>query len=278
MLFIFAWSFRFMTSSFVQANLSQERISSSPSSVLRISRPHAVLPPPPHAEVPSSPSTLAYPSSPALRKDYSPSYRSPASSRGSFSHGPVENNAASVSSHPPSPKQPVRKPQTLSWPPFRPGRDDGSTDFYPPFRAGPDSCEPPPPVSLRPTSGPGQVHDHAPLNAPIRGRPAMLPNSSTIPIAPRHSSFPFSQTPARPPSPTGQTIHHSQPFGSSMSPKVPPKMSQTMMPDNGHPPRQPRSVLTMQAMAPMPLSQTITPKTYPQYHRYRECFAFCNQT
>ena len=271
-MFIFAQPFRLVTLSFVQTSLPPERISSSPTSVLRISRPHAVLPPPAHAEVPSSPSTLAHPSSPALRKDYSPSYRSPTSSRGSFSHGPLENSAAT---HPSSPKQPVRKPQTLSWPPFRPGRDDGPTDFYPPFRAGPESSEPPPPLSLRPTSGSGPIRDHAPLNAAIRGRPAMLPNSNTIPVAPRHSSFHFSSTPARPPSPTGQTFHHSQPFGQSMSPKVPPKVSQTMIPDNGHPPRQPRSGLAMQAMAPVPLGQNMTPKAYPQYHRHREYFAFC---
>jgi hypothetical protein len=269
--------FDFVTSSLVQTNIPPERISSSPSSVLRISRPHAVLPPPPHAEVPSSPSTLAHPSSPALKKEYSPSYRSPASSRGSFSHGPLENNTANAASHPSSPKQPARKPQTFSWPPFRPGRDDGSTDFYPPFRAGPDSCEAPPPVSLRPTSGSGPIHDHIPLNAAVRGRPAMLPNSNTVPVAPRHSSFPFSSTPARLPSPPGQTFHHSQPFAPSMSPKVPFKMSQTMMPDSGgHPPRQPRSGPPMQPMAPVPLGQSMAPKAYPQYHRQREYFAVCS--
>jgi hypothetical protein len=258
----------------VQADPLPEKIPSSPSSVRRFSRPHAILPPPPPVEVPASPSTLAPPPSSSLRKDNSPSRLSPASSRGSFSHGPLESSATSVASHPSSPKQFPRKPQTLSWPPFRPGRDDGPTDFYPPFRAGPDSCEPSPPLPLRPTSGPSTIHDHGPLNTPARGRPAAMSNSNNIPVAPRHPSFSLSSIPGRPSSPSVQTFHHSQPFGQPMAPKIHLKPSQVMVPDSNHPPRQPRSGLTLQMMGSAPFAQSMSPKTYPQYHRYREYFAF----
>jgi hypothetical protein len=268
-----------VTSSLVQTDVLPKRISSPPSSVRRYSRPHAILPPQPLAEVPPSPSVhaRAHPRSPSFRKDQSPARRSPASSRASFSHGSLESSAASVPSHPPSPTQSMKKPQTLSWPPFRPGsgRDDGPTDFYPPFRAGPDSCEPSPPLSLRPSSGPAGNHDHAPLNTPTRGRPAVISSSNAIPVAPRHSSFAFSSTPGRPSSPAAQTFHPSQPFAQSMTPKAPLKPPQ--VPDGNHPPRQPRSGLPLQPMVPAPLSQGIPPKAYPQY-RHREYFVLCSLT
>lgn len=262
-------------SSFFQSDLLPEKISSSPL-VRRFSRSGAILPPPPPAEVPSSPSTQTYPPSPSLRKDHSPSRLSPASPRGSFSHGLLESSSTSLPSHPPSPMQSLRKPQTFSWPPFRPGRDDGPTDFYPPFRAGPDPCEPPPPLSFRPTSGPGMIHDHTPLNSATRGRPAVISSSNAIPIAPRHSSFVHPSGPGRPPSPPVQPFHNSQPFGPSMSPKAPLKPSHAMIPDGGHPPRQPRSEAALQAMPSASLGQGMTPKAYPQYHRHREYFMSCD--
>ncbi|KAH9999088.1 hypothetical protein BJV77DRAFT_658346 [Russula vinacea] len=101
-----------------KAGLLPEKISSVPSSARRFTRSQANLPPIYPVEVPSSPSTLAHPPSPSMRKDHSPSRLSPASSRGSFSHGPLDSSATSVPSHPSSPKQSLRKPQALSGHPF----------------------------------------------------------------------------------------------------------------------------------------------------------------
>lgn len=227
----------------------------------------------PPADVISLPPTQAHPPSPSLRKDHSPSRLSPASSRGSFSHGPPESSATSVPSHPSSPKQSLRKPQTLSWPPFRPGRDDGSTDFYPPFRASPDACEPQQHQPFRPPSGPSTTHDHIPLNSQIRGRTAAISNSNSVPITPRYSSFTLPPGPGRPPSPASQPSHNSHPFGPPMSPKVPLKPFHAMVPDGGYLPRQPRSEFTLQAMESTPLGQGMTPKPYPPFQRYREYFA-----
>lgn len=262
-------------STLVQAGLLQENISSAPSSVQRLSRSDAILPHIHPVEVPPSPSTLAHPPSPSVKKDRSPSRLSPASSRGSFSHGPLESSATSVPSHPPSPKQSLRMPQTFSWPPFRPGRDDGPADFYPPFRAGPDSFEPSP-LPFRPTPGPGAIRGHPPLNTPARGRPAVISSSNAIPIAPRHSSFAPSTAPRRPSPPAAQPFHTSQPFGLSMSPKPPLKPSHAVIPDNGHPPRQPRSEVAPQAVASPFLGPSMIPKTYSQYPRHRAYFVSCN--
>ncbi|KAI9511358.1 hypothetical protein F5148DRAFT_359622 [Russula earlei] len=225
------------------------------------------------AEAPSSP-PVAYPPSPNLRKDHLPSRLSPASSRGSFSHGPLESSATSVPSHPSSPKQSLKKPQTLSWPPFRPGRDDGSTDFYPPFRAGPETGEPLPPQNFRPTSGPATPHDHIPLNPQIRGRPAMI--SNPIPVAPRYSSVTLPSGPGRPSSPASQLSHNSQLFGPSMSPKPPLKLSHGIVPDIGQPPRQPRAEVAPPAMGSPPMSQGMTPRNFPHFHRYRKYFVSRN--
>jgi len=210
----------------------------------------------------------------SIKRDHSPSRLSPASLRGSYNHGPLESSATNVPSHPPSPTQPLRKPQTLSWPPFRPGRDDGSADFYPPFRAGPDSSEQPP-LPFRPASGPGVIRGHAPLSAPARGRPAAMPNSNAIPIAPRHP-FTLSPAPGRPSPPAAQPFHNSQPFGPSLSPKTPLIPSHAMIsPDSGYPPRQPRSDVTPQAVASPSLGPSVISKTYSQYARHRAYFASC---
>jgi hypothetical protein len=227
----------------------------------------------PPVDVPSSSPAQAYPPSPSLRKDHSPSRLSPASSRGSFSHGHPESSATSVPSHPSSPKQSLRKPQTLSWPPFRPGRDDGATDFYPPFRASTDSGEPQPSQPFRPPSGPSTTHDHIPLNSPLRGRTAAISNSNFIPIAPRYPSFTLPSGPGRPSSPASQPSHNSHPFGPPILPKVPLKPFHAMVPDGGYPPRQPRSEFAIQTMEATPLGQSMTPKPYPPFQRYREYFA-----
>ena len=268
----------------VQVGLLPEKIAYAPSSARRLSRSDATLPPLHPIEGPPSPSTPVYPPSPSVKRDYSPSPSikrdhspsrlSPASLRGSFNHGPPEGSATSVP-HPSSPNQSLRKPQTLSWPPFRPSRDDSSADFYPPFRAGPDSSEQPPPLSFRPTSGPGAIRGHTPLNTPARGRPTGVSNSNTIPIAPRHP-FPLPSVPGRPSPPAAQPFHNSQPFGQSMSPKIPLKPSHAMVPDNGHPPRQPRSEVAPQAMGSPPLGPSMISKTYSQYPRHRAYFASCN--
>ncbi len=218
------------------------------------------------------PEKIAY--APSSARRLSRSGLSPASLRGSFNHGPPEGSATSVP-YPSSPNQSLRKPQTLSWPPFRPSRDDSSADFYPPFRAGPDSSEQPPPLSFRPTSGPGAIRGHTPLNTPARGRPTGVSNSNTIPIAPRHP-FPLPSVPGRPSPPAAQPFHNSQPFGQSMSPKIPLKPSHAMVPDNGHPPRQPRSEVAPQAMGSPPLGPSMISKTYSQYPRHRAYFASCN--
>lgn len=202
-----------------------------------------------------------------MKKDRSPSRLSPASSRGSFGHGPLESSATSVPSHPPSPKQSLRKPQTFSWPPFRPGRDDGPADFYPPFRAGPDPFEPPP-MPFRPTPGPGAIRGHPPPNTPARGRPAVISSSNAIPIAPRHPSFTPSPAPGRPSPPAAQPFHNPQPFG--LSTKAPLKPSHAMMADNGHQLRQPRLEVVPQAVASPSLGPSMISKAYPQYPRHRE--------
>ncbi len=266
-------------STLLQAGLLPEKIASAPSSARRLSRSDTILPPLHPVETPPSPSTLAHLPSPSIKRDHSPSRLSPASLRGSFNHGPLESSSTSVLPHPSSPNQSLRKPQTLSWPPFRPGRDDGSADFYPPFRAGPDSNEQPPPLSFRPTSSPGAIHGHTPLNTPARERPTAMPSSNAIPIAPRHP-FPLSLAPGRPsppaPAPAAQPFHNSQPFGPYMSPKTPLKPPHAMIPDNGHPPRLPRSEVAPQAVALPSLGQSMISKTYPQYPRHRAYFALCN--
>ncbi|KAI0293420.1 hypothetical protein BC826DRAFT_382411 [Russula brevipes] len=112
-------------------------------------------------------------------------------------------------------------------------------------------------------------HTHTSLNAPIRGRPAVISSSNAIPIAPRHSSFSLSAAPGRPSSPAAQPFHNSQPFGPSMSPKAPLKPSRGLILDTGHPPRQPRSDAAPQATPSMSLGQSMVPKNYPQYHRHQ---------
>jgi hypothetical protein len=257
----------------VQIGLLPEKVASVQSLAQRLSRSDAILPLRP-VEAPPSPSTPAHPPSPSIKRDHSPSRLSPASLRGSYSHGPLESSATNVPPHPPSPNQSLRKPQTLSWPPFRAGRDDSSTDFYPPFRAGPDSSDQP--VSFRPASGPSAIRDHTPLNTPARGRPAAMPNSNAIPIAPRHP-FTLSPAPGRPSPPAAQPFHNSQPFGPSVSPKIPLKPSHAMIPpDNGHPPRQPRSDVAPQAVASPSSGPSMISKTYSQYPRHRAYFASCN--
>lgn len=260
-------------STLVQAGLLPEKISSAPSLAQRLSHPDVILRPVRPVEVPSSSSAQAQAPSSSMRKDHSPSRLSPASSRGSFSHGPLESSATSVPSYPSSPKQSLRKAQTLSWPPFRP---DGSADFYPPFRAGPDPSEPTP--SFRPTAGSGVVRGHPPLNTPARGRPAVISSSNSIPVAPRHSPFIPSPAPGRPSPPAPQPFHNSQQFGPSMSPKTPLKTSHGMIPDNGHPPRQPRSEVGPQAVASPPLGPGTISKTYSQYPRHRAYSMSCNKT
>jgi hypothetical protein len=258
----------------VQVGLLPEKVATVPSSAQRLSRSDVILPLRP-VEAPPSPSTPAYIPSPSIRRDHSPSRLSPASLRGSYNHGPLESSATNVPPRPPSPNQSLRKPQTFSWPPFRPGRDDGPADFYPPFRAGPDSSEQPPP-SFRPASGPGTIRGHTPLNAPARPRPAAIPNSNTTPITPRHP-FTLSPAPGRPSPPAAQPFHNSQPFGSPISPKTPLKPSHAMIPpDNGHPPRQPRSDVAPQAVPSPSLGSSIISKTYSQYPRHRAYFASCN--
>lgn len=257
----------------VQVGLLLEKIASIPPSAQRLSRSDAILPLRP-VEPPPSPSTPAYPPSLIIKRDHSPSRLSPTSLRGSYNYGPLESSATNVPLHPPSPNQSLRKPQTLSWPPFRPGRDDGSADFYPPFRAGPDSSEQPPPLSFRPTSGPGAIRVHTPLNAPARGRPTAMPmpNSNAIPIAPRHP-LPLSPAPGRPSPPAAQPFHNSQPFGPSTSPKNPLMSPHAMLlPDNGHLPRQPRSDVAPQAVP----SPSLGPSMITKNPRYRAYFASCN--
>lgn len=256
-------------STLAQAGLLPERNSSVPTLAQRLSYSDAILPLA-RSEAPSSPSTPAHPPLPSMRKDRSPSRLSPASSRGSFSHGPLESSATSVPSYPSSPKQSMRKPQTFSWPPFRP---DGPADFYPPFRAGPDPSEPPP--SFRPTSGSGATRGHPPLNTPTRGRPPIVSSSNSVPVAPRHAPFTPSSAPGRPSPPAAQPFHNSQPFGPSMSPKTPLK-SHAMMPESGHPPRQPRSEVVPQAVASPSLGPSTISKTYSQYPRHRAYFVLCN--
>src|SRR6266702_3305891 len=242
-----------------------EKPPSSPSVAPQFARSDAALPPPLlSVERHPSPSfsVSTHPRSPGLRRDQSPSRLSPVSSRGSFSYGPLENTATNVPSHISSPKVPARKPQTFSWPPFRPNLDEGSTDFDPPFRAGPDFCEPPPPPPFRPTSGPATVRTYT---APTPGRPAVISSSNAIPLAPRHSS---GVTPLAPGGPSSPTI---QPFGPpSISPQPPLKPPQGTVPDGNYPPRQPRADAAMQAMGSVSLGQGVVSRSQPQYHRQRE--------
>lgn len=256
----------------VQVGLIPEKVGSVPSPAQRLSRSGSVLPLRP-IEAPPPPSTPAYPPSPSIKRDHSPSRLSPAGLRGSYNHGLLESSATDVPPHPPSPNQSLRKPQTLSWPPFRPSRDDGPADFYPPFRAGPDSSEQPP--SFRPLSGPGVVRGHTPLNAPARPRPAAITNSNAIPIAPRQP-FTLSPVPRRPSPPAAQPFHNSQPFGPPISPKTSLKPSHAMIPpDDGHPPRQPRSDVAPQAVPSPSLGPSIS-KNYSQYPRHCAYFASCS--
>ncbi|KAI9446768.1 hypothetical protein H4582DRAFT_603543 [Lactarius indigo] len=215
-----------------------EKLPSSPSVAPQFPRSDAVLIPP-LLSVDRHPSPFSHPRSPGLRQDQSPSHLSPVSSRGSFNYGPLENSATNIPSHTSSPKLPARKPQTFSWPPFRPNFDEGSTDFDPPFRAGPDFCEPPPPPPFRPTSGPATARTYA----ATPGRPAVISSSNAIPLAPRHSSCVPQSAPGGPPSPI------IQPFGPpSISPQPLLKPPQGTVPDSNYPPRQPRADTAMQAM------------------------------
>jgi hypothetical protein len=243
-----------------------ERPPSAPSVASQSSqfaRSDAALPPPLSVERHPSPSfsVSTHPRSPGLRQDQSPSRLSPFSSRGSLGYGPLENSATNIPSHTSSPKVSARKPQTFSWPPFRPNLDDGSTDFDPPFRAGPDFCEPPPP--FRPTSGPTIVRTYT---APTPGRPAAISSSNSIPLAPRHSS---SISPSASGGPSSPTI---QPFGPpSISSQPPLKPPQGTVPDGNYPPRQPRADAAMQGMTSASLGQGVVPRSQPpQYHRQRE--------
>lgn len=212
-------------------------------------------------------SVPTHPRSPGLRRDQSPSRLSPVSSRGSFSYGPLENSATNIPSHTSSPKVSARKPQTFSWPPFRPNLDDGSTDFDPPFRAGPDFCEPPPPPPFRPTSGPATVRTYM---APTPGRPAVISSSNSIPLAPRHSSGVPQSVPGGPSSPT------IQPFSPpSISPQPLLKPPHGTIPDGNYPPRQPRADAAMQAMTSASLGQGVVPRSQPpQYQRQREYYSY----
>jgi hypothetical protein len=241
--------------------------------VPRFARPDTILPPPClSVEVTPSPSSPAHPPSPRLRRDCSPSRLSPTSSRGSFSHGLHESSVTSVPSHPSSPKLSVRRPSGPSWPPFRPLASpcDGSAEFDPPFRAGPDFCEHPQPP-FQPTSGPSTSRGFTPPHAPAHGRPAVISSSNSIPIAPRHSLFVLPSAPVRPSSPAAQSLRNSLPLGSpTISPQPPRKPSHEMILDSGHPPRQPRSEVAMQAMASTSLVQIMSPRPYSQYHRHRE--------
>ncbi|KAI0253798.1 hypothetical protein BJV78DRAFT_131078 [Lactifluus subvellereus] len=248
-----------------------EKISSSPSTIPRFVRPDTLLPTPrPSIEVPPSPSSPAHPPSPRLRRDRSPSRLSPASSRGSFSHGPLESSFTSVPSHPSSPNLSMRRSQGTSWPPFRPlaSLGDGSAEFDPPFRAGPDFGELPQPPPFRPTSGATTARGFTPPHAPTHGRPTVISSSNAIPIAPRHS-FVLPSAPGRSSSPAAQSLRNSQPLGSpTISPQPPRRPSHGMILDSGHPPRQPRSDAAMQAMASASLGQ-INPRSHNQYHRHQ---------
>ncbi|KAH9055943.1 hypothetical protein EDB87DRAFT_1275441 [Lactarius vividus] len=237
----------------------------SPSAVLQFARSGAIVVPPLLPVDRHLSPSFPHPHSPGLRQDQSPSRLSPVSSRGSFNYGPLENSATNIPSHTSSPKLPARKPQTFSWPPFRPNLDEGSTDFDPPFRAGPDFCEPPPPPPFRPTSGPATVRTYATATP---GRPAVISSSNAIPLAPRHSCIP----PSAPGGPSSPTI---PPFAPpSISPQPLSKPPQGMAPDGNYPPRQPRAEAGMQAMTSAPLGQGVVPRSQPQYHRQREYLAF----
>ena len=230
---------------------------------LQFARTDAALPPPLlSVERHASPSlsVSAHPRSPGLRRDQSPSHLSPVSTRSSFSYGPLENSATNIPSHTSSPKVSPRKSQTFSWPPFRPNLDEGSTDFDPPFRPGPDFCEPPPP--FRPTSGPATVRT---FTTPTPGRPAVISSSNSIPITPR---YPTCVPPSVPGGPSSPII---QPFvPPSISPQPPLKPPQGTVPDGNYPPRQPRADAAMQAMASVSLGQGVVPRSQPQFHRQRE--------
>ncbi|KAH8991085.1 hypothetical protein EDB86DRAFT_1636991 [Lactarius hatsudake] len=240
-----------------------ENSPSSTSFALQYARSDAVFVPPLLPVDRHLSPSFSHPHSPGLRQDQSPSRLSPVSSRGPFSYGPLENSATNIPSHTSSPKLPARKPQTFSWPPFRPNLDEGSTDFDPPFRAGPDFCEPPPPPPpppFRPTSGPATVRTYP---AATHGRPAVISSSNAIPLAPRHSCVP----PSAPGGPSSPII---QPFyPPSISPQPLLKPPQGMVPDGNYPPRQPRAETAMQAMTSAPLGQGVVPRSQPQYHRQR---------
>ncbi|KAI0303522.1 hypothetical protein B0F90DRAFT_1711649 [Multifurca ochricompacta] len=225
-----------------KAHLLPEKIS-SPSAVPRPSQLTTFLShPQPSSEIPQSPSFPTQPFSPRPRKDHSPSRLSPTSSRGSFSYGPLESSATSVPSHPSSPRVSVRKPQAFPWPPFRPSLDDGVADFDPPFRAGPDFCEPTPPPPF------------GPARAPV------WPQVPTWHLPPPGRSSP-------PPTPS---FYNTQPFGSpSLPAQLPPKTSQVLTVDNIYPPRQPRSEAALQAMASISLGQGMVPRSHPQYYRHQ---------
>jgi hypothetical protein len=49
-----------------------------------------------------------------------------------------------------------------------------------------------------------------------------------------------------------------------------------MIPESGHPPRQPRSEVAPQAVASPSFGPSTIPKTYSQYPRHRACFVLCN--
>jgi hypothetical protein len=255
-------------------DLPPARVSSSPAGAPRFVRPDTTLPPPRiSVEVNTSSSSPAHPPSPRLRRDRSPSRLSPSSSRGSFSHGPHESSVTSIPSHPSSPKLSLGRSSGPSWPPFRPLAclGDPSTEFDPPFRAGPDFGEPPQPPPFRPTSGPSTSRGFTPPHVSMHGRPAVISSSNAIPIAPRHSSFvpPSIPVPGGPSSPTAQSLRNSQSLASpTTSPQPPRRPSHGMILD--HPPRQPRSEAATQAMVSTSLGQIMTSRPYSQHHRHRE--------
>ena len=257
------------TNSFTSALTHVLPPTEKPPSSPQFPRTEPALPPPHlsvdgHGSPPLSVSSHSHP--PGVRRDQSPSHLSPVSSRGAFSYGPLENSATNIPSHTSSPKMSPRKPQTFSWPPFRPNLDEGSTDFDPPFRAGPDFCEPPPPPPFRPTSGPATVRT---FTAPAPGRPAAISNSNSNSIPPRYSPCVPPSTPGGPSSPTMQPF-----FPSSISPQPPLNPPQGTALDGNYPPRQPRADAAMQAMASVSLGQGVVTRSQPQYHHQREYLIF----
>ncbi|KAI0261072.1 hypothetical protein BC834DRAFT_1035067 [Gloeopeniophorella convolvens] len=241
-----------------------------PPSVPPPPEPDSTMPPPPPAiEPPVTPSLSTLPTHPPspTRRDHSPSRFSSASSRGSFSHGLPDSSSTSVPSHPSSPKVPVKKPQGLSWPPFRPSPTEGSTDFDPPFRAGPDFSEPPPPSTFRPAAGPSTITTHVPPHTPTATRPPLTtPSPHSMSTGPRYTQQSLSSVPAGPLSPAAPPYHP----GPFMSPLLPPQYlpkPPSSIPDRGYLTRPPRLDATL-PITSISGNQSIAPKSYNSYNRY----------